>query len=739
MNRVPRTLTAVVVVVMMVVLAGGAMFYRAQEQQVRQHVEGNLAVIARLKVEQIAAWRAERLGEGAKLMGRPLLRRLIAQWLANPRDGGRETLLTEFRVLQRYDDYFDVLLVDNNGRVRLSLSGQTSTHESAARALAAALRDGRPVLTELHTEADDPRPHLAVIAPLFAGDGQPRRPFGAVILLIDARSFLYPLVQSWPTPSATAETLLVRRDGGDVLFLNALRHRAETALTLRIPMSQTNLPAVMAVQGKEGIVEGLDYRGVAVVSVLQAIPNSPWFMVVKMDTAEAFAGWRTRSVLIFAVILGLVILTGVVGLVIWQRDEKAHYRALFRAEAALRQSEEQFRVMFEVASIGMAQADVRTGQWLRVNAKMCAITGYTNEELLRLQVSEITHPEDREQDWQAFGRVVRGDAPDYRMEKRYLRKDGTLVWVNVNMTVIRAADGQPLRTMATIEDITDRKRLEQERIALEAQLRQQQKLEAIGTLASGVVHEINNPIAGIMNYAQLIADKGEPGSQVANYAGEIVHETERVSTIVRNLLQFARQEKQGHSPARIQDIVEQSISLFRAVLQRDQITLTVDVPEDLPSLTCRSQQIQQVVMNLLTNARDALNEKYPGYHEAKTIRITARVVNDICDLQLPSCDLKRQGTGSPIANRKSKIKNGDAVTPRWLRLTVADQGGGIPPEVQARIFDPFFTTKPRDKGTGLGLSISHGIVKDHHGVLHFETEVGVGTRFHLDLPVNEEE
>jgi signal transduction histidine kinase len=245
----------------------------------------------------------------------------------------------------------------------------------------------------------------------------------------------------------------------------------------------------------------------------------------------------------------------------------------------------------------------------------------------------------------------------------------------------------------------------QERATLEAQLRQQQKLEAIGTLASGVAHEINNPISGIMNYAQLIMDTAAPESRAAEFAKEIVQETERVATIVRNLLQFARQETQTHSPARLADIVDQTLSLLRAVFRRDQIAITVDVPETLPALNCRSQQLQQVLMNLFTNARDALDAKYPGHHAAKTIRVTAR-------------SFDREGRS-------------------WLRLTVADQGTGIPPEIQARIFDPFFTTKPRDKGTGLGLSISHGIVKDHHGVLHFETVPGTGTQFHLDLPVEE--
>ena len=129
------------------------------------------------------------------------------------------------------------------------------------------------------------------------------------------------------------------------------------------------------------------------------------------------------------------------------------------AEAALRSSESDFRAMFETASIGMAQADPRTGQWVRVNQKMCLITGYSADELLKMRIEELTHPDDRQQDSEAFRRVVRGEAPDYRMEKRYVRKDGTTAWVNVNMTVIRDAAGQPVRTMATIEDITARKRI----------------------------------------------------------------------------------------------------------------------------------------------------------------------------------------------------------------------------------------------------------------------------------------
>ena len=143
-----------------------------------------------------------------------------------------------------------------------------------------------------------------------------------------------------------------------------------------------------------------------------------------------------------------------------------------RAKAALSESEEHFRAMFDVASIGMASADPQSGQFVRVNQKMCAITGYSAAELLRMKVPEITHPEDRQQDGEQFGRVVRGGAPDYHMEKRYVRKDGTVAWVNVNMTVIRDAVGHPMRTMATIEDITERKRRQEELRSTNAKLQQ---------------------------------------------------------------------------------------------------------------------------------------------------------------------------------------------------------------------------------------------------------------------------
>jgi signal transduction histidine kinase len=193
---------------------------------------------------------------------------------------------------------------------------------------------------------------------------------------------------------------------------------------------------------------------------------------------------------------------------------------------------------------------------------------------------------------------------------------------------------------------------------------------------------------------------------VAADAGQIICESGRIARIVKNLLSFSRQEQESHSPARMRDVVDAVLSLTGKILARDQIDVDRDVPEDLPRVRCRSQQIMQVVMNLITNARDALNERWPGHHDGKRLTITARPRD--------------------VGGR------------RFVRTTVEDRGAGIPEAIRDRLFEPFFTTKPRDAGTGLGLAVSYGIVKEHGGELTFESAEGGPTRFHLDLPAVEE-
>ena len=344
MNAFPRWLALMMLAVLLGLASIGAGFYHVQRRYVQAHVEADLASIAQMKAEQIAQWRRERLGDAEVLSGSPFFAREVSSWLLHQRPELEAGLLTRMRLFVRSYGYCDVLLLDPGGEVLLSASGRHGRVDAAAFPFVQeALREGRAALTDLHLGELDENPHVSALAPLFAEDGAERRPIALVALVVDASRFLYPLIQSWPTHTETAETLLVRPDGESVVFLNELRHMTNTALNLRIPMTRSDVPAVMAVRGQTGVVYGVDYRGVPVVSVLRPVPGSGWFMVSKMDEAEAFAAWRFRSLMILCLLLlALLAAIGGVGMV-WLRRSREYYAELYRAEAERHEAEARYR------------------------------------------------------------------------------------------------------------------------------------------------------------------------------------------------------------------------------------------------------------------------------------------------------------------------------------------------------------------------------------------------------------
>ena len=381
-----------------------------------------------------------------------------------------------------------------------------------------------------------------------------------------------------------------------------------------------------------------------------------------------------------------------------------------QAEEALREQERFISAIANTSPAIIYVYDMSTQSNVYSNAGIDQILGYSSNDVQVMGKNlfeSLVHPEDLPQVI-AFQSKILAAADEDVLETEYRMKHKGGKWRTMHSferPFQRNEDGSLKQKLGIAIDITERVQAEEEKIQMEAHLRQGQKLESIGTLASGVAHEINNPIMGIMNYAQLIGERLDPSqSQLREFADDIGRETERVAEIVRNLLIFARHGKQDHSQARIADIVSGTLSLIRTIIKRDQITLEVDLPDDLPEIKCRSQQIQQVLMNLMTNARDALNQRYSEYDPDKIIAVRVNL-------------FEKEGR-------------------KWIRTTVEDHGAGIPTEIRERIFDPFYTTKDRATGTGLGLSISLGIVQDHHGELTFESEEGQPTRFHLDLPVD---
>jgi PAS domain S-box-containing protein len=346
------------------ILIAGTLVYRVQEQQIQDSVTAELSSIALLKTEQIAAWRAERVGDAAVLSQNRFFIDSVQEYLASPDPAKQQKILALFGQLNASYHYRNILLVDPEGNIKASLDpSDTAISSGLGRALAGSFAAQNATLTDLSLSTGSRSPQMYAIAPLLVTDTGGTRVVGAVVMTIDPAVDLYPLIQSWPVPSQSAETLLVEREGDHVLYLNELRHQPNTALNLTIPLSQADLPAVAAVLGKTGPFTGRDYRGVNVISVLEPVPGSPWFMVAKIDTEEAYAPWRSRAVLIIALVAGTLIGAVVIIGLLWQRRQKYYYRSLYATEAAQRKEEEKNRDRLEVL-LNLRGIESATGQEL---------------------------------------------------------------------------------------------------------------------------------------------------------------------------------------------------------------------------------------------------------------------------------------------------------------------------------------------------------------------------------------
>jgi signal transduction histidine kinase len=240
-----------------------------------------------------------------------------------------------------------------------------------------------------------------------------------------------------------------------------------------------------------------------------------------------------------------------------------------------------------------------------------------------------------------------------------------------------------------------------ERALVEQQLLRQQHAQTLSALVGGIAHEFNNPMQSIVNYAHLIATTSED-PVLADFAGEILEASERVTGIMRNLLEFARLDPKPAQPISLSAVVDGSLALTQTSLRKDNIIVESDVPSDLPLITGEHNQLQQVVINLITNSRAALNERFPRPTAQKELCLTGR-----------------------------QERRGDQ---DWVTLEVRDHGIGIPSELQLAVFEPFVTTKHRVDGAGLGLSICRTIVERHGGTIHIESDGATYTAVTISLP-----
>jgi two-component system cell cycle sensor histidine kinase/response regulator CckA len=483
-----------------------------------------------------------------------------------------------------------------------------------------------------------------------------------------------------------------------------------------------------------------------------------------------------------------------------------------RAQAALAESEAKHRSTFNDAPVGMAQTSL-DGRWLRVNRRLEAMLGYSSAEIEGTPFAAITHPDDVEESSVGRARLLDGQTDEYRREKRYRRKDGSLLWVTVTVSVHRDADGAPAHFIVVVEDISERKQAQLEfdhifnlspdmigtarfdghftrvnpafrqvlghddetltaspfisfvhpedraatlaalkdltfgqsvfgftnrfrtvdgsyrslewhskadpsteliyavardqssRRLLEEQLRQAQKMEAVGRLAGGVAHDFNNLLTAIIGFSEMALLDLPEGGSLREDVEQILNAGQSAASLTKQLLAFSRKQILHPQVLDLPKLVGGMHSLLRRVIGED-VTLDVATHGEVPPISADPGQLEQVLMNLAVNARDAMPS-------GGTLRIAVDTIH------LDQAFVARHA--------------GSTAGPH-VRLTVSDTGVGMGPEVLAHLFEPFFTTKEQGQGTGLGLATVYGIVKQSDGYIAVESAPGQGTSFQIHFP-----
>ena len=356
----------------------------------------------------------------------------------------------------------------------------------------------------------------------------------------------------------------------------------------------------------------------------------------------------------------------------------------------------RFETIFERAPIGIGLVSL-DGRLVNTNSVMREISGRSAEELASRNVGEYTVPEDVDRVVELFVAMLNGEHDSYRHEHRLYSKDGEIVWVDSATVLLRDADGNPQGAVSMAQNITQRR-------AAEEQLRQSQKIEAIGQLTAGIAHDFNNLLLGMLGYTELAQAEVDADGEAAEYLRRIESSAQRAATLTGQLLAFGRRQALHAEPLELNALVSETVAMLRRVLGERIELLTVLDPA-LDAVHADSGQMQQVLLNLALNARDAMPDG-------------GTLIIRTSNAEVGADDL-----------RSLELEPG-----RYVVLSVEDQGCGMAREVSDRIFDPFFTTKSVGKGTGLGLSSTYGIVKQSGGHIEVVSEPGRGSTFDSYLP-----
>jgi PAS domain S-box-containing protein len=697
-RKIPWHLILIFSLLSLGIVGTGYVHYEYQRAYFKQEKVKELTAIANLKIKQIVDWRKERLADSTLMMDDSFFASRVKDWLeGRGKSGLKHEILYRLNGLMVYH-YQNIILLDSEGRVRLSVKEEARPLTSPTLELARkAMRTRKVIFSDLYIIKDSQAICLSIITPILFPQGTKKVPVGALLIRINPYEFLYPLIQSWPTPSRSGETVLLRREGKETLVLNELRNRKGTAFTLRYTLKQSNLPAAMAVRGRQGAVEGVDYRGVPVVAVIGSIPDSAWYFVAKIDTAEIYAPLRALSQMTLLLLIFFIAVSGVSLAFIWSNQQMRFFRrqyemerdrekALQKLNQELQQNALLVQDLYNNAPCGYHSLDPE-GIFVQINDTELTWLGYSPDELLgKMRFSDLLTEGSRgtfEKNFSEF--KERGSVRD--LEYDLIRKDGTVLPVLLNATLIRDKAGNYLMSRSTVFDITERQQAER------ALKESEERLRFLAVQLLGVQEQERKRVSMELHDdlgQSLLVLKMQLNAVIRQFSPEppIREDLKKAAGYIDEVIDKVRRLSHALSPTNLENLglVKAIKSLLEEFQRYHDIAIEADLDEVDHLLWPEVDiGIYRILQEFLTNVHK--------HAEATKVKVTIKVLSE------------------------------------KVAITMEDNGKGfVLEEVQSQ---------RRERGA-LGLISMEERVRMFGGRIALSSQKGQGTRIYFDLPVTAE-
>ncbi len=697
-------------------VAAAILYYNQEKNRIHREKYNELAEIANLKTEQIVQWKKERMANGQVLINNNLIINDIYRFFYENSDDKLTNDITEFlkSYVSNYE-YSSAILVDSLMTNRISYpSGESLSESYMNRYLKEAFSNGRIIFRGLYRTRKVPRAYFDMLIPLRNAAGRDTAVFGVIVLRIDPEKTLFPLVQTWPASSKTSETLLVEPMGDTVVFMNILRRTSVPALDIKTPLSREDFYAAATAKGYEGSYEGIDYRGEPVVSYIRKVPDTPWYMVAKVDKAEIYTSLRYRAGVVIIVTVLLTLLAGAMTWMFLRNRSIKLIKAKMKLQNEKLAMEEQFRqlsvryeaILDSVPNIIMEVDANKVYTW----ANQAGIDFFGDDVIGK----EASYYFEGENDvYGIVNPLFTGVTDKMYVESFQRRRDGATRLLAWWCKTIHDKNGKITGTLSSATDITEQYRANAALKASEERVRtlndelesrvvmRTAQLEAankeLEAFSYSVSHDLRSPLRAIHSFTTILKEEYAPClDEEGNRICEIIESNAiRMGTLIDDLLAFSRVGRTELLNTKV-DMIYLAKTAFNELTTPEEKERIDFIISDLPFAYGDVPALKQVWTNLISNAI-----KYSSKRERAVINI------------------------SSVQNDKENI------------YFINDNGAGFDMKYASKLFGMFqrLHNQKDFEGNGVGLAIVKRIISRHNGRVWAESEVDKGATFYFSIPV----